>query len=123
VISNFTQEFTIYTDKDLFTFILRNLVQNAIKFSFDDSQIQINAKEVGEKVQVEVRDFGKGMSPEQLQNLNQTISKAGTDTRGIKSTGIGLIIAKDFAKKLKIEYEVQSKVGEGTTFSLMLNKA
>jgi signal transduction histidine kinase len=118
IISNFIYDFEIKTDKDLFTFILRNIVQNAIKFSEHDSQIEINAKKNNDLVVIEVVDHGAGMSKEQLKNINQKISSPSSDIAGVKSTGLGLIIAKDFAKRLNIQNDIKSEVGKGTSISL-----
>lgn len=118
IISNFVYDFEIKTDKDLFTFILRNIIQNAVKFSDDRSQIEINAVKENNRVIIEVVDYGAGMSEEQLTNINQQISSPAIDITGFKSTGLGLIIAKDFAKRLNIKNEIKSVVGKGTSVKL-----
>ena len=118
IILNFLYDFEIKTDKDLFTFILRNIVQNAIKFSENDSQIEINAKKENQSVIIEVVDHGVGMDEEQLKNINSQISNPSSDISGAKSTGLGLIITRDFVKRLNIKNEVKSEVGKGTSISL-----
>ena len=118
VISSFIYDFTIRTDKDLFSFILRNLIQNAMKFSEDNSEIEIHANKERETVTIEVKDHGVGMTTEQIKNYNASLSSSTKDLKGTKSTGIGLIIAKDFAKRLNIKTTVASEKGRGTTVKL-----
>lgn len=118
IISNFIYDIEIKTDKDLFTFILRNILQNAIKFSESGRQIEINAIKENGSIIVEVVDHGAGMSEEQVENINRQISNPSSDIAGVKSTGLGLIIAKDFAKRLNIKNEIKSVVGKGTSIRL-----
>jgi len=120
IISNFLYDFEIKTDKDLFTFILRNIIQNSIKFSENDSQIEINAQKTNNTVTIEVVDHGKGMDEEQLENINKQISNPSNDITGVKSTGLGLIIAQDFSKRLNIKTKVSSQQGKGTSIKLTL---
>ena len=123
IISNFLYDFEIKTDKDLFTFILRNIIQNAIKFSENDSQIEINAKKENNIISVEVVDYGVGMDEQQLENFNKRISDPSNDLSGVKSTGLGLIIAKDFAKRLNIEPIVKSELDKGTSICLTFDQS
>jgi len=120
--SNFSDDFSIYTDPDLFSFILRNLIQNAIKFSFVKSKVDAKATETEKEIIIEIVDHGKGMTDEQIRNINAKVSAPGRDVSGFKSAGLGMIICKDFAERLNMELTVHSEPEKGTTFTLVIPK-
>ena len=91
------------------------IVDNAVKFSKEEGSIDITiAKEEG-KYKVSIRDYGVGISPEQLPFIFEKFytSKMRQNEKG---TGLGLMIAKQIAMRHDGDIQVESQMGEGTTF-------
>lgn len=109
------------TDFDLTSAIIRNLVCNAIKFSPSGENICINAMRNGNKVVVDVKDNGVGMSEEMIQKLFDRNSHYSTHgTQGERGTGIGMLVCQQFMDLLEGKLEVDSKLNQGSTFKLTL---
>jgi PAS domain S-box-containing protein len=108
----------IFADKNMLTSIIRNLVSNAVKFTPKGGNINISAASTtGKFITVSISDTGIGMNRnivENLFNLDVNTSSKGTD--GELSTGLGLMICKDFIEKQGGELWVESVEGKGSTF-------
>ena len=106
-------------NKECFTKILTNLIANAIKFT--RTKVYLNIKEEHDSYQISVSDDGIGIAKEQQKTIfepfYQVKDNLPHDNIG---TGIGLSIVKDMAEKLGGSVTLQSTVGEGTTFTLVL---
>ena len=113
----------IFTDAQLLISILRNLISNSIKYSSKNDSIEINIKEKVHLFQIDVVDFGTGMSPYQVQQLLTTNTFESTyGTAGEKGTGLGFQICKDFTKRLGGELKIVSEPSKGTCISILLPK-
>ncbi|SET22728.1 two-component system, OmpR family, bacitracin resistance sensor histidine kinase BceS [Oceanobacillus limi] len=111
----------ILTDAKWFSFILRQLITNAVKYS-EASDIDIESYTKKGLTTLSIRDYGRGIDPRDLQRI---FDKGFTSTRhhnDSASTGMGLYLTKKVAESLKIKIEVQSKRDEGTTFTLTFPK-
>jgi len=108
----------IFGDKDRVAQVLSNLVHNAIKFTLEGGKITVRATRVGEKVQIQVVDTGKGIPPEYLPLIFDRFWQA-KDT-AYMGTGLGLAIAKGLVEALGGKIWVESKAGEGSTFTFTL---
>ena len=107
-------ELTVSTDPDMLAIIIRNLVSNAIKFSYPEAEIKIQVMDNPENLTIKVVDNGTGMTTEQLQNLFKDYkSSRGTDNE--KGTGIGLATCKELTTKLKGNLKFISELNKGTT--------
>lgn len=116
-------DFDVYIDKNTTTAIFRNLLNNAIKFTPVDSQIQITVeKNIEAQVGIiKVIDSGVGIPPDKLKilfNLNENITTKGT--MGETGLGLGLQLVYEFIQLNKAEIEVESKERNGTTFTVKL---
>ncbi len=114
----------ILVDPDHLLLILRNLVSNAIKYSFPGSAILIRAHAKEQKVIIEVADTGIGMSAEMVTsifNRENTQSKNGTANE--KGTGLGLKLCREFIKKNNGVIWVESIEKKGSTFYVSLPEA
>ncbi len=121
--SNVIGDMYINADRNMITTILRNLVSNAIKFTYRKGNIVLDAKENEEDISISVSDTGVGIAEENINKLfriDSTFSTKGTEKE--KGTGLGLIICKEFAEKNNGTLSVISKIGEGSTFTLTLPK-
>jgi len=111
----------IFADRNLTKTILRNLVNNAIKFTPNGGSIAIEAKEKDAEVAISITDTGVGMDETIQQNLFQ-LSKVkirqGTD--GEASTGLGLMLVKNFVEQQGGQIYFHSTVGQGTTVTFTL---
>ena len=109
-------------DKNLIDLVVRNLLNNAIKYSENDDIITISSKKSDNELIISVKDTGIGMNEKTKTNLfridNKQASKIGTN--GEKGTGLGLILCKDFIEKNKGGIWVESEVNIGSVFSFSL---
>lgn len=106
-----------FIDPNQFGFILRNLLSNAIKFTPRLGYINILARQADDHVVLEVKDSGIGIPPERLAllfKIGRVSSTPGTD--GEKGTGLGLLMAKEFAENNGGELLVISKPNVGSVF-------
>ncbi|MBO4872614.1 MAG: HAMP domain-containing histidine kinase [Lachnospiraceae bacterium] len=100
---------------------LHNLIDNAIKFSYEGGTIRIRVQELGDKAAVSVKDFGQGIAKEDLNKIWTRFYKAdasrGKDKRG---TGLGLSITKEIITAHGETIDVVSTPGSGTEFTFRL---
>ena len=122
--SNLNIDRKVYADKDMLEFVMRNLLANAIKFTYPENTVEILANEKDSVAEISVKDKGIGMSQEELKHLfdlRQQVNKKGTFSE--KGTGLGLILTKEFIEKNNGKLEVVSKEQKGSTFKFTLNLA
>ncbi|UTF51566.1 PAS domain S-box protein [Desulfomicrobium sp. ZS1] len=101
--------------------VLRNIISNALKFSNRGGQVRITARHDGDMVTVAVQDEGVGMDQHTLSmlfSLDNKITRPGTE--GEASTGLGLILCKEFVEKHGGTIWAESSPGQGTTFYFTL---
>ena len=113
-------ELTLNADADHFDFILRNLISNAIKFSYESSTIEIGARATNDKVIFSVSDQGIGISPAAQQDFIHTNLEVTYGTKGEKGTGIGLLMIKEYVVANGGRLWFESVEGKGTTFYFSL---
>ncbi len=113
---------SVFADPDRFQQILTNLLSNAIKFSPTSKPVEvIVVAQQSKQIVIQVRDHGKGMSPEQKSVLFQKFRQAtSADNPLVKGTGLGLAIAKALVEEHHGEIGVDSKPNEGSTFFFTL---
>lgn len=115
-------DLVVYADGNMIGGILRNLVSNAVKFTFKGGSITVSAKLVSlNLVEISIKDTGIGMNKNMIDNLfilDINTNRKGTE--GEYSTGLGLIICKDFIEKHGGKLRVESEVGKGSTFYFTL---
>lgn len=112
----------VMADINMIRTVLRNLISNAIKFSYEGSSVIVAASKEKEYVTVSVSDSGTGIEPKTLKALFSLDEKV-TSVKGTaneKGTGLGLILCKEFIEKNGGSITVTSKVGEGSKFSFCL---
>ena len=115
------EEILIWAERNSLMTILRNLINNAIKFTENGGEVTISASKENEYAVVAVKDNGIGISKEKLGSLFLLKGKKSTwGTEGEKGLGLGLRLAHEFTEMNKGSIEVNSKEGEGTTFSVKI---
>lgn len=118
---NTIENLEIVTDPNMVQTILRNLASNAIKYTSEGGTVTVSAKLKDDKALICVEDTGIGMSPEIIDGLfklNGSSNRLGTDQE--PSTGLGLILCKEFVEKMGGEINIESEVGKGSKFSVTL---
>jgi len=107
----------IYADKMHFTNVISNLIDNAIKYSKDKPEIQIELKQKGENLQILVKDRGIGIKKEHLSKIFDNLYRIPTgNLHDVKGFGLGLSYVKGICQMHEWKVNVQSKIGEGSTF-------
>jgi signal transduction histidine kinase len=96
-----------------------NLINNAIKFSNENSRIEVTLIQEQSQVRVKIRDFGIGIDPEEIARIFERFYQAEL-SRHQEGHGLGLVVAKTIVDKMKGEIKVESKKNEGSTFIITL---
>lgn len=116
-----TDSNVINFDRDILNLTLRNLISNAIKFSFEGGEINVHVADTKDTLAIQIIDYGVGMSPEQLRTLQgneATTSTMGTnDERG---NGLGLSFCREYLRKAGAELQIDSAQGKGSTFTIAI---
>lgn len=109
---------TVLTDAKWLAFICRQLMTNAIKYS-EESEITIVSAEKDGRVKLMIQDEGRGIDPRDLPRIFEKGFTSTAAHQDKNATGMGLYLTDRIRKALKIEIDVQSELGKGTTFILL----
>lgn len=114
---------TAWFDKDQLSFIIRNLVANAVKFSYPGSMVVIDANATADVVNLSVADTGMGIDEKFLDEvLNGKGKRISKGTNGEQGSGIGLVMVRDFLEKNNARLSVQTGKGKGSIFVITIPK-
>lgn len=114
-------KFLLYGDENVLRFIIRNILNNANKFT-ESGTIAITAKRNKGKVKISISDTGIGMTEQQLNKLIEgKSSMVGLGTRNEKGSGLGFMLIKDFIEMLDGNITIESALGKGTTVHVEIN--
>jgi len=117
--SNFSG--TIVTDVFMFSTILNNLIENAIKYGRTEEGIAIQLIKLEQGIQISVRDYGKGIDTENQSLLFRKFTRLeNEETRSTKGTGLGLFIAYEMSRKLRGNLQYKPQKTSGACFQLYL---
>ncbi|MBA3828515.1 MAG: PAS domain-containing protein [Taibaiella sp.] len=111
---------TCFADHDHVTILLRNLINNAVKFTPVGGNITIKVNEIGSKVFIHIIDSGIGLNVEQLEQARNRMLFTTRGTEGEKGTGLGLYLCYELAEKNGGKIDIDSKEGKGAKFTLSL---
>jgi signal transduction histidine kinase len=109
----------ICSSQQLLSNVWLNLIGNAIKFSFDGGKIDIVAKNHGDYVTVAISDQGCGMDEQTQQNIFNKFYQ-GDKSHSVEGNGLGLPIVQKVLKLVGGDISVQSELGKGSTFTVIL---
>lgn len=115
-------DFTVNSDEKWLGFIVKQILDNAVKYSRDDGEISIYGINEHYDQRLVIRDHGVGIRAEDVRRV---FDKGYTGVNGRKkttSTGVGLYLSNKLAKKLGHEIRIDSVFGEGTTVEIVIQE-
>ena len=116
-----SQLFPVHADRQSMETVFTNLLGNAIKYNQDNGSIFVNARNRGEFVEVQVSDTGVGIKQDNLARIFDKFYRIRTEyTRKVIGSGLGLPLVKALVEAHLGTITVESKEGEGTTFTVLL---
>ena len=116
-----TGSMSIEADENKVEQVLNNLIGNAIKFSYPKNTINVSLEQQKDKVLISVKDAGTGIKTEDQDKVFTPFnSVTGKGTSGEKGTGLGLSIVKRIVEAHNGKIWLESEVGKGTTFYVLL---
>jgi signal transduction histidine kinase len=107
----------VYADKNIIASVLRNLIDNAIKFTYEGGKIIVSSRKINNFIEISVSDTGLGIDNEnikQLFKLENNFTRRGTKDE--KGSGLGLLLCKEFVKMSGGKISVSSQPEKGSTF-------
>jgi Signal transduction histidine kinase len=110
---------TVRADNDMLKTVVRNFMSNAIKFSPEESSIEICMKAEGDFAKISVTDHGIGIAADRLDTIFHK-GETTYGTGGEEGSGLGLQLCQDFARKNGGDVMVESVEGQGSTFSVLV---
>ena len=106
-------------DKDQVEFVIRNLINNAIKFTPRKGIVNVSVTQISNQIKIVVSDTGVGMSSEFSENLFSIQKTKGIPgTEGEKGSGLGLVLSSEFVKRNNGDIHVVSQEAIGTTITV-----
>jgi signal transduction histidine kinase len=121
ITSTVPQKLNVFADRNLLSTILRNLVNNGVKYTPKNGSVTISGEQTEEGVSISVTDTGIGMSKDQLESLFSLLHGPSTEgTADEKGTGLGLILCKEFVDKHEGRIWAESQPEKGSTFTFIL---
>ena len=117
-------EKNLYMKIDPFAFdrMINNLMDNALKFSKNNGMIEIVLKSTDKKIKLSIKDNGIGIDENQIKNIFKPYYQIQSEKRNIQGMGLGLSIVKSIVDLIDGEIKVESKLDQGSCFSLIFNK-
>ena len=109
------EKILIRADKEKTTWVLINLLTNAIKYSFESSAVEVGVTQQKGRVEIYVRDHGRGIDEKYIPRLFERYFKVPGSTERSR-TGLGLAISKEFIEAQGGKIRVNSRIGEGSEF-------
>lgn len=107
----------VTSERNILNLVLRNLLSNALKFSFEGGKITVEIRNVNSILEIRVKDDGVGMDTETVKSLlSPTLTRSTTGTGNEKGTGLGLSLCREYLNKAGGALSVESILGKGTTF-------
>ena len=114
----------IYADHARMLQVLGNLVENALRYTPDNGEIELSAQKIENTIQLSVRDSGKGLRPEQAAHIFDRFYRADPSRqRDGSGSGLGLAISKSIVEGHGGRIWAESKEGEGLTVNIVLPTA
>ena len=111
----------VWADRTRLRQVLLNLLSNAVKYNREHGQVQVLATAMPSgELQVQVRDTGLGLTPQQLLHLFEPFNRLGRESTGVEGTGIGLALSRLIVEQMGGRIWAYSEPGQGCVFSVAL---
>ncbi len=121
IVTEFEPMFSLKIDEDLIRQVFTNLLENAIKYSPEDSSVLISTEEVDGQVRVQIADQGIGIPKEEIPNLFSKFFRAKSAVNSeVKGSGLGLYLSRYFVDLHRGRIHVESEPEKGSTFTVEL---
>jgi len=117
-----SQNLFVYADRPMLETVVRNLLNNALKFTPEGGLIVLGAEMKEDYTEIYIEDNGVGISDEAISHIFE-LDTTSSGTRGEKGNGLGLILCKDFIERNHGKIWVESEEGHGTTFRFTVPNA
>lgn len=123
LVAEVAKDIKVHADREMINTVLRNLINNAVKYSHPGGLIEVRIEDKTDFMEVRVRDEGTGISTENVGKIFRIDTKfKSSGTEGEKGTGLGLILCKDFVTKNGGQIRVESGEGVGSSFFFTIPK-
>ena len=122
VVNAIDPDLTVHDDANVVSLVLRNLISNAVKFSYPNGEVRIKASQDVDCVWVSVEDDGMGISEKKLEKIFNFLTSSSSGSGGETGTGIGLFVSKQLLDKTGGEIRIESKKDSGTTVRFTVKK-
>ncbi|HHV74087.1 MAG TPA: cell wall metabolism sensor histidine kinase WalK [Thermoanaerobacterium sp.] len=117
------KDVVIKTSKDRLRQMIINLIDNGIKYTPEGGYVKVTTADMGNNIVIEVEDSGIGISKENIPRLFERFYRVDKGrSRKLGGTGLGLAIVKHIVESMKGSITVESEVGKGTKFTIVLPK-
>ncbi|MFZ0665547.1 MAG: ATP-binding protein [Acidimicrobiales bacterium] len=114
----------VYADRQRLLQVMLNLMSNAVKYNGPGGKVRVTCEPLrGGHIGVAVSDTGLGIKEDDMSLLFEPFERLGADRIGIEGAGVGLTIAKNLVERMGGVLDVFSRVGEGSTFEVVLKEA
>ncbi|HWK06026.1 MAG TPA: HAMP domain-containing sensor histidine kinase [Puia sp.] len=110
----------VHADKDIVTMVLRNLINNAVKFTREGGEVIVGAELNKDQVELFVQDTGVGLSASDISKIVNRQLFHRVDTSGQYGSGLGLLLCQDLIEKDGGKIRIESRLGEGSRFSFRI---
>jgi nitrogen-specific signal transduction histidine kinase len=111
----------IEADPEAMSVALRNLVDNALKYSWNKPAVWVEWEKENERIAIRVRDLGAGIAPAEMKAIFRKFVRGSAAAAGnVKGSGVGLAMVRHIVAAHGGEIRVKSKPGEGSTFTVLL---
>lgn len=108
------------TDKHLFSMLIRNLLINAMRYS-DPSPISVSITNQWDHIIISIKDEGDGFGEEELTGVFNRFNRLAAPKNGFSTSSVCLSLVKSICEMLSYDVQLDSKPGEGTTYSLVID--
>ena len=116
-----SSEAMVIGDRQQLYQVIRNLIDNALKYGDPKSAVQVEVRQAGQDAELRVTDQGEGIHPEHIPYLTRRFYRTDPGrSRAAGGTGLGLAIVKHIVERHRGRLDITSKVGEGTTVSIKI---
>jgi len=122
IVNDISVDLNVFADSNTLQNVIRNLVSNAVKFTSKGGKITLLAKATADKsIEISIKDSGIGISKAMMENLfRPDVQTNRKGTEGESSSGLGLLLCKEFIEKHGGKIWVESEEGKGSTFHFVI---